>query len=105
VKKLILVRYDDNGKDTKQLLINDYQFKQLKSTNKLDSFLKLEISGRQYKDKQSSLQNIAFTFHDFFVADSDIDLTFGELATVSQWFEMMGRRLGLLAELKKQGVC
>ena len=69
-----------------------------KNIKKLD----FKISGNTYKEKQESLRSLAIDWQlDF----SYLGWSYGELATIQDYFYKNGKRYGLLSEFKVNGIC
>ena len=70
------------------------------------ALIEFKTHGKTYAERKASLCDIAGDFLAA-VADSGASpsLSWGEFNTVSNWFEKMGRRYGLLSEFRENGVC
>lgn len=65
--------------------------------------LPLAISGRTYRERQNSARETAIEWQTG--PASEIEWSYGELATVAEWFENAGRKYGLLREFRENGIC
>lgn len=61
----------------------------------------LEIHGRTYRDRQSSLRELAIDIQ----RDDQGGLSWGELDTLTHFFERNARKLGLLSEFRENAIC
>lgn len=59
------------------------------------------ISGKNYKDRQESARDIIYTAADVNVFP---DLSYSEYMTLADIFENIGRKYGLIKELKENGI-
>lgn len=66
-------------------------------------YIPLTISGKTYTEKKENLRTLAknwqWSNHDF------CGWSYGELATINDFFETNGRRYGLLSEFKENCIC
>lgn len=63
--------------------------------------LRLEISGKTYRERKEYVRNIAIMFS----LNDNGGLSQGELEEIGEWFQTMGRRYGLLGEFRENGIC
>lgn len=59
--------------------------------------------GKTYADKKQSVIDAAIKFNNI---DSDVSggLSWGEMADITNWFEIMARRYGLITEFRENGI-
>ena len=67
--------------------------------------LPFEIGGRNYRERQNSLRDLAIDFQLTNDGDTDVQLSIGEMGAASAYFERMGRRYGLLREFRENAIC
>ena len=60
-----------------------------------------ETHGKSYADRRESVRNTAIEWQN----GDTWPLSWGELQTVLDWFERMGRRYGLLTEFRENAIC
>lgn len=64
--------------------------------------LDFKISGKDYREKQASLEDLAKEWqHNF----SSLSWSYGELAEIENYFYENGKRYGLLKEFKENCIC
>lgn len=61
------------------------------------------ISGKTYRERQSSLRNLAIDFQ-YASEGADIGLSWREMADIGDYFRRMGRRYGLLREFEENAI-
>lgn len=66
------------------------------------NILNFTIKGKTYKEKQENLKNIAI---DWQLNFSALDWSYGELATIQDYFYRNAKRYGLLKEFKENAIC
>ena len=60
-----------------------------------------KVKGKSYAERKENLRNIAIEF-----SHNEIcGLSYGELSFIQQFFEIMGRRYGLLREFRENAIC
>ena len=60
-----------------------------------------KVKGKSYAERKKNLRNIAIEF-----SHNEIcGLSYRELYFIHQFFEIMGKRYGLLREFKENGIC
>lgn len=64
--------------------------------------LDFKISGKDYREKQESLRNLAI---DWQLNFSSLSWSYGELAEIEGYFYENGKRYGLLKEFKENFIC
>ena len=64
--------------------------------------LDFKISGSDYREKQSSLVELAKDWQFNF---ADLPWSYGELAEIENWFYKNAKRYGLLEEFRVNGIC
>lgn len=111
MKRLILTSYRDrrNNKRYKELFTNDYQFRSTFDTFNDLSFedveiLNFQIKGRNYKEKQNCLRDLAISFQEMISESCDIDITITEIATICEWLETRALDYGLVKEFKENAI-
>lgn len=67
--------------------------------------LPFRIVGKTYQERQESLRELAIDFQYNNDGDTDIQLSYSELADASDFFERMGRKYGLLREFRENCIC
>lgn len=66
-------------------------------TSEIITKILFKISGKTYKEKQENLRNLAIEYQ---TSDTS-GLSWGELAEIGYFFEINGKRYGLLKEFKE----
>ena len=64
--------------------------------------LDFKIQGKNYTEKKASLEDLAIEFSNNV---GNTCLSYGELAEIGNFFEINGKRYGLLKEFKENGIC
>lgn len=64
--------------------------------------LDFKISGKTYRERQASLEDLAIEYSNHFAQYS---WSYGELAEIGSFFEKAAKRYGLLKEFKENGIC
>ena len=64
--------------------------------------LKLSVSGDTYKEKKASAYELALDYQYNFAS---LSWSYGELADICAYFEMIGKRYGLYREFKENAIC
>lgn len=67
----------------------------------LISFIPLSVSGKTYQERRADLQNKAIEYSN---ECSAFPWSYGELATIGEFFERNGRRYGLTKEFRENGI-
>lgn len=62
-----------------------------------------KISGKTYNERKASLQDLAIDFSNSMIRG--LDWSYGELATICNYFYKMGKRYGLLKEFRENCIC
>lgn len=62
----------------------------------------LRVRGRNYAERKADLEAQAVDYSHVF---SDMIISWGESAYISDFFERNGRRYGLLREFRENGIC
>lgn len=72
------------------------------NTEEIRLFLPLQVSGFTYKERKADLEEKAkewqSSFYDF------IGWSYGELAIIQSFFEVNGKRYGLIKEFRENGI-
>lgn len=66
------------------------------------AFFDLKAHGKTYAEKKESVRNNAIAYSN---TCGEIDLSYHELAILSNYFAKYGKRYGLLQEFKENGIC
>ena len=64
----------------------------------------LKIHGKTYENRKEDVRNKALDFQALF-SEYGLPMSWGELATWENYFETAGKRYGLLAEFRENGIC
>lgn len=64
--------------------------------------LDFKISGKTYKERKASLQDLAIDYSNNFAS---LSWSYGELAEIEKYFYNNGKRYGLLKEFKENCIC
>ena len=64
--------------------------------------LDFKISGKTYREKQASLEDLAKEWQLYFC---DFGWSYGELMEITNYFYENGKRYGLLKEFKENAIC
>lgn len=65
-------------------------------------YLDLKITGKTYKEKQDCLYDLAVYYQSHFAMKP---WSWGELATITDFFYKNGKRYGMYKELHENGIC
>lgn len=68
-------------------------------------YLPFDIEGHTYRERQESLRNLAIDFQYNNDGDTDLQLSWGEIALVEEFFDREGRKYGLLREFRENCIC
>lgn len=66
------------------------------------TMIEFKIHGYSYKKKKENARQLAIAVSD---ALADMAISWGELATIQDYFREVGKRFGLLAEFTEKGIC
>lgn len=66
------------------------------------SYIPLHVSGRTYRERQKDARKKAVEFS--WIVGT-VPLSYGELDTMQEFFEIAGRRYGLLQEFRENAIC
>lgn len=64
--------------------------------------LDFKIQGKNYTEKKASLEDLAKEWQGQFTS---YNWSYGELATIGEYFNKNGKKYGLLREFKENGIC
>lgn len=67
----------------------------------VNAIIDFKIQGRTYAEKKEYLRNLAIGFQ----SANDCDLSYGELADIQNFFEVNGKRYGLIQEFRENAIC
>lgn len=67
--------------------------------------LPFEIHGKTYRERKESLYNLAVDFQHNNDGDTDVTLSYGEIGDISDFFEINGKKYGLLREFRENCIC
>lgn len=82
--------YDEWRKDTFSPLVKDIEC------------LDLKVSGNTYQERKENARELSV---DWQLNFSSLDWSYGELATINEYFHKVGKQYGLLKEFKENGIC
>lgn len=68
-------------------------------------YLPFQIDGKTYQERKECLRDLAIDYQSSNDGGTDIQLSYGELADASDFFERMGRKYGLLREFRENCIC
>lgn len=64
--------------------------------------IEFKVSGKSYKECKANAEDIAIKTQSLM---TEMSLFCGEILWISSWFEVIGKRYGLLQEFKENGIC
>lgn len=110
MKAIIIYRPVGCGRDCDIIggIYNDISYNDLVNVYEIPEanilyYIPLTVSGKGYQDKRNDLQykavNYSHSWYDF------CDWSYGELSIIQDFFEVNGRRYGLLTEFKENAIC
>lgn len=67
----------------------------------VNAIIDFKIQGRTYAEKKEYCRNLAIDFQ----SANDCDLSYGELADIQNFFEVNGKRYGLIQEFRENAIC
>lgn len=67
----------------------------------VNAIIDFKIQGRTYAEKKEYCRNLAIDFQ----SANDCDLSYGELAYIYNFFEVNGKRYGLIQEFRENAIC
>lgn len=67
----------------------------------VNAIIDFKIQGKTYAEKKEYLRNLALDFQ----SANDCDLSYGELADIYNFFEVNGKRYGLIQEFRENAIC
>jgi hypothetical protein len=67
----------------------------------VNSIIDFKVIGKSYAEKKEYLRNLAIDFQ----STNDCDLSYGELADIYNFFEVNGKRYGLIREFRENAIC
>ena len=74
-----------------------------KFNNTLVFYIPLTVSGKTYQERKADLYNKALEYSSSWY--NFCGFSYGELATISDFFETNGKRYGLFKEFQENGIC
>ena len=102
---MFFAKYIINNKETAKLYdSNEWKLFQRDTWNpytELVTLIGFTIKGRTYKERKDSLRKLAARWS---CGDSS-GISYGELATITDWFEQAARNYGLLREFHENAIC
>lgn len=98
------MRFSDGHTESMVCNRADYAWHVLHGTKPLFC-LPFQIDGKTYQERKESLRDLAIEYQYRNDGDTDIQLSYGELADASDFFERMGRKYGLLREFRENCIC
>ena len=101
--KMFLATISRNGKEYTSIY---YDFETLYKDTfspeaEIVNYIPLQVSGRNYQEKQNSLRETAIEFSNAELSD----MSYSEWAAIGSFFETNGRRYGLLKEFRENTIC
>lgn len=90
--------YSNYGEQGYQLWFKDTFSPNCENIEVLD----FKIKGKNYKERKGCLQDIAITYSNHFAS---LSWSYGELATIGDYFYTNGKRYGLLKDFKENAIC
>ena len=89
----------------KFLTLNNYDYNAILNSNiVILKSIVFEVRGDNYEQKRNSLRELAIDFFNLDLDGSPVDFSYNEISIISNWFEKMAGRLGLLKEFKENGI-
>ena len=67
--------------------------------------LPFEIHGKSYRERKESLYNLAVDFQHNNDGGTDVTLSCGEIGYIRSFFEINGKKYGLLREFRENAIC
>lgn len=67
----------------------------------VNAIIDFKIQGRTYAEKKEYCMNLAIEFQ----SANDGGLSYGELADIQHFFEVNGKRYGLIQEFRENAIC
>ena len=98
------MRFSDGHTESMVCNRADYVWCVLHGTKPL-FYLPFQIDGKTYQERKESLRNLAIEYQYNNDGDTDIQLSMGELADASDFFEINGKKYGLLREFRENAIC
>lgn len=80
-------------------LVNVYDIPE----NNILYYIPLTVSGNSYQEKKQDLYNKSLQYNSSWY--EFCNWSYSELATIQEFFEVNGRRYGLLTEFKENAIC
>lgn len=69
--------------------------------NEIIDYIPLTVCGKSYEERKADLQNKAIEWHH---TGSVANWSYGELASIQEFFERNGKRYGLLREFRENAI-
>jgi len=98
------MRFSDGHTESMVCNRADYAWHVLHGTKPL-FYLPFQIDGKTYQERKESLRDLAIEYQYNNDGDTDIQLSMGELADASGFFEINGKKYGLLREFRENCIC
>lgn len=105
---MFLAKYELDNKEYNYIYCNnmngwDQYHKDTFSPDTKDiELLILKVSGKNYEDRKSYLQDLAINYSNNFAS---LSWSYGELINIQDFFFKNGKRYGLLKEFKENAIC
>lgn len=105
---MFLGKYEENGKEYFYIYYkNKYGYKEwYKDTfsPNIENIMVLDLSihGKNYEEKKACAEELAKDYQYNFAC---LSWSYGELATICEYFKRIGKRYGLLKEFKENAIC
>ena len=98
------IRFSDGHTESMVCDRSDYAWHVIHGAKPL-FYLPFQIDGETYQERKESLRDLAIEYQHNNDGDTDIQLSYRELADASDFFEGMGRKYGLLREFRENCIC
>lgn len=72
--------------------------------NEVVLIIDLHARGKTYRERKEDVRNKALDFQDLFVTYG-VSMSYGELDIFNEFFEIYGKRYGLLREFRENAIC
>lgn len=100
---MIIGKYEIDGKENAAIYYGSkgmelFNIETFSPESKNIDLLSFTIKGKTYKEKKANLQEIAINYQNNF---SCYSWSYGELATIYNYFQENGKRYGLIKEFKE----
>jgi len=95
---------DENGKQADRLYFSwpEFHADTFSPACDVKKIIDFHVSGKTYVERKASLESIAHDVSEWF---DSMYVSWLELCNISEWFETMGKRYGMLTEFRENGFC